>query len=130
MSNLEELNRAVNRALRALNGIAVSVTSSSLPDRNAALQEITQALAHVDALQRLIVVSNPDLEYHHDPNRPPSPLMRTIADLVEAAENDRQQGNVSAAEVALKRALAMEPPPLAYEMIEKRLDSLEKGKRS
>ena len=128
MSNLEELNRAVNRALRALNGIAVSVASSSLPDRTVALQEITQALAHVDSLQRLIVVSDPGLEYHYDPNRPPSRIMRTINDLVEAAEHHIRQGDVSAAQEILQRVQEMEPPPLPYEAIEKRLKSLRKNR--
>jgi hypothetical protein len=130
MSDLEQLNRAINRSLRILNGIAVSVSSSSLPDRDRALHEITQALAHVDALQRFVVASDPALEYHYDPNRPPSPTMKALADLVETAEAHVRQGNVSAAEEALRRAQEMEPPPLAYEMIAKRLASLRTGKHS
>lgn len=130
MSQLEEINRAINRSLRMLNGIAVSLTVSSLSDRKAALQEITQALAHLDALQRLVVAAAPTLEYHYDPNRAPSPTMKAIADLVETAEAHVRQGNMPAAEDALRRAQEMEPPPLAYEMIEKRLTSLRTGKKN
>lgn len=129
MNDLEALNRAVNRALRALNGIAVRVASLSLPEHSAALQEITQALAHIDALQRLIVAADPDLEYHYDPNRPPSRIMKTITDLVEAAEHHIRRGDVSAAEEILQRVQEMEPPPLPYEAIEKRLKSLRENKQ-
>jgi len=124
MSKLEELNRSVNRVLRALNSLAVSVASSSLADRSSALDEVTQALEHVNELQRRIVASDPTLEYHHDPHRPPTKAMKAIADLVEEAEQLAKKGDAKAAEEALKRACAMEPPPLAYEMIEKRIRTL------
>ncbi len=124
MTALEELNRAVNRALRALNALALRTASSALPDRDAGLREITQALAHVDSLQRLIVAADPGLEYHHDPNRPPSRIMREIANVVEEAEKQVRAGNVARAMEMLQRAQSMEPPPLAYESIEKRLMSL------
>ena len=128
MSDLDKINKAINRSLRILNGIAVTVASSSQLDRDAALREITEALARINALQRLVVTCDPALEYHYDPNRPPSPTMKAIGDLVEAAETHVQQGNFAAAEELLRRAQDMEPPPLAYEMIEKRLNSLRGNK--
>lgn len=128
MTNLKELNRAVNRALRVLNSIAVDVASSSLTERNVALDEITQALVHVDKLQRLVFASDPSLEYHFDASRAPTPAMKEVSDLVEAAERYMQQGNVAAACDALERACDLEPPPLAYEMIEKRLIGLRRSR--
>jgi hypothetical protein len=128
MNGLDEINRAVNRALRALNEVAVSIGSSSLSDRNVALGEITEALAHVDKLQALLYSFDPSLEYHYEPNRPPTRTMKEISDLVEAGERHAQAGNVTAAIEAFERARDLEPPPLPYEMIEKRLSSLRRPK--
>jgi hypothetical protein len=124
MTNFDELNRSVNRALRELNKIAVCVASSSIERRNEATRAITQALAHLDSLQQCIISSAPDLEFHYDPNREPSRLMRVITDLAEVAESHVQQGNTKAATEAFLQLMDMEPPPLIYEMIEKRLASL------
>ena len=124
MTNFDELNRSVNRVLRELNKIAVCVASSSIERRNEATHAITLALAHMDSLQRYIILSAPDLEYHYDPDREPSRLMRVMADLAETAESYVQQGNTKAATEAFLQLMNMEPPPLIYEMIEKRLASL------
>ena len=128
MTDLENLNRAVNRALRELNAVAVGVASAPLGDRKGALAQITQALAHVDALQRSIYTADPSLEYHYDPNRPPTESMNKVADLVDAAEAQVAKGDVRGALETLHHALQLEPPPLAYETIEKRLKSLQGGK--
>lgn len=124
MKSLEDLNREINRALRAANRVAVDVASSSLQDRKAALHEITQALAHIDKLQRMIVAQDPDLEYHFDPDKEPTPTMKSIADLVEAADRHIAEGRQAEAVEILQRACDLEPPPLVYEMIEKRLKGL------
>lgn len=124
MNELEKLNRSVNRSLRELNGIAVAVSSSLWTDRKAALHEVIQALAHLDAVQRLIYTSDPKLEYHFDPNRPPTHAMTMLAQLVDKAEDQARNGDVPGAKQALQRALELEPPPLAYETIEKRLNEL------
>jgi len=50
--------------------------------------------------------------------------MREIANVVEEAEKQVRAGNVARAMEMLQRAQSMEPPPLAYESIEKRLMSL------
>lgn len=113
-----------------MNGIAVQVPSSGIRDRKAALQEITHALARIDALQRLLVASDADLEYHLDPNRPPTRAMKEILGLVEAAENHVRQGNLSAAEEILRRAQEKEPPLLVYETIAKRIDSIRRSGRT
>lgn len=124
MTDLEELNRAINRTLRALNGIAIRAPLSGLKDSKAALREITEAVAHLDALQRMVVASDEGLEYHFDPRRPPTRSMKEIADLVESAEDHVRRGKILAAEDMLRRAQEKEPPPLVYEAIAKRLDSI------
>jgi hypothetical protein len=101
-----------------------------LPDRNLALGEITEALTHVDKLQSLVFAADPELEYHHDPNRAPSRIMKEVAALVEAAERHLAEGNAAAAERTFQRACEMEPSPLAYETIEKRLNALRKSKKT
>ncbi len=124
MKQLEEINREINRALRAANQVAVDVASSPLRDRNAALHEITQALAHIDTLQRMVVAEDPSLEYHFEPNREPTSAMKKISSLVETADNLIRDGKRAEAAEALQRARDLEPPPLVYEMIERRLEEL------
>ena len=127
MKSLEQLNREINRALRATNRVALDVASSTLHDRQAALNEITQALAHIDALQRILIAQDASLEYHFDPDREPTAAMETIAGLVEAADKHLQSGRRTEAIAVLQSACDLEPPPLVYEMLEKRLNELKRG---
>lgn len=126
MKELERLNRDVNRALRELNGIAVAVSSATLANRKGALHEAAEALVHLDNLQRLIYASDPTLEYHYDPDRPATDAMAALARVVDEAEKQIKDGDISLAVKTLQLALEMEPPPLAYESIQKRLQSLVK----
>lgn len=126
IKNLEELNGAINRALRLLNGIAVNVPSL-VPKNDAALTEIVKAIEHAYNLQRLVVAIQPDLEYHSDPAKPPTRVMKKLSALLDEAETHIRAGNVAAAEEVLKKASDLEPPPLAHEQIEKRLKSLRPG---
>jgi Flp pilus assembly protein TadD len=126
INNLDELNKAINRALRLLNGIAVNVPSVA-PKNDAALAEIVGAVERMYNLQRLVVALRPDLEYHSDPAKPPTRVMKDLAELLEEAETHIRAGNLAAADEVLKRACDLEPPPLAYEQIEKRLRSLRSG---
>lgn len=88
------------------------------------MPEIIGAIERVHNLQRLIVSIAPDLEYHSDPAKPPTPAMKRLAAILDKAETHIHSRDVGAAQEALKSALALEPPPLAYEQIEKRLKSL------
>jgi hypothetical protein len=126
MKTLDEINRSINRALRAANQVAVEVAASPLNNRAAAIQEITQALAHIDALQRMLVADDPSLEYHFDPGRGPTPAMTRVRDLVECAEKHVEAGQLNAAAEALQRACDLEPPPLVYETIAKRLEEVKR----
>jgi hypothetical protein len=106
--------------------VAVGLPSSSLQDRESALEEVSQALVHLDALQRIIVAQDPSLEYHFDPQRARTPAMKTIAEHVQAAEEFIQSGRLGEAVASLEHARDLEPPPLVYEMIEKRLGEIKR----
>ena len=125
---LDALNRRINHVLRLLNGIAVSVPSLLRKnDSDVALRELVEAIEHVHNLQRMIVGIEPGLEYHSDPAKAPTAAMKKLADILRSAETHIRAGNTQAAEEAFKAALELEPPPLAYEQIEKRLNSLRSG---
>jgi hypothetical protein len=126
MSSAEEINRLVNRGLRVLNEVAVKVAASRLADRKLALNESTEAVTHLTALQRLIVREDPSLEYHYDPKREPTIFMKKIGSLVDEAEALLRAGKTDDAACVLRRARDLEPPPLTYEMLSKKLESLGK----
>lgn len=124
MKTLEELNREINYALRVTNQVAVDVAASSLRERRAALNEITEALVHLDALQRILVADDPSLEYHFDPDRKATPAMKRIAELVESADRLVESEQFSEAAAMLQSACDLQPPPLVYETIAKRLEDV------
>ena len=124
MTTLSDLNRALNRALRVTNRVAVDEAASSLRDLAAAVKEITQALEHLENLYRFIVAEDPNLEYHFDPDRAPSETMKAIANLVKEADTCTNDGKPTEAVKLLQQARDMEPPPLVYEIIEKKLKAL------
>lgn len=124
MKSLDQLNRELNRALRVTNRVVVDVAASSLRDRTAAVQDLTQALVHLENVYRMIVAEDPSLEYHFDPDREPSATMRTIASLVKEADTYTSNGNITEAVKLLEQARDMEPPPLVYEIVEKKLKAL------
>jgi hypothetical protein len=124
MEELDRINRAVCRSLRELNDIAVRVSSSSWANRKGALNEVAEALVHLNAMQRLIYTDHPNLEYHFDSERPATDAMKALERVLDEAEKHIKTGNVSLAVRSLEQALGMEPPPLTYESIQKRLKSL------
>lgn len=124
MPSLTDLNRALNRALRMTNLVAVDVAASSFRERAAAVTEVTQALVHLENLYRLIIAEDPSLEYHFDPDRKPSATMRAIIKMVKKADTYTADGNIPEATKLLQQVRDMEPPPLVYEIIEKKLKAL------
>lgn len=125
-AHLEEVNRALNRSLRSLSDAANSVSRSNLESRMEAVDEIARALELVMQVQQRVFRQDSSLEYHHDPQRPPTEFMRKIASAVEASESALRDGKKDTAKEWLEQALAMEPSPLAYESIAKRLSLIER----
>lgn len=124
MTTLADLNRLVNRSHRALNEVALRAVECTLADRQTAMDHLTNAMESLMRFQRCITKQDPSLEYHHDPQRAPTEFMRSIAGTVARADSALAVGDVSAAAGLLKDALDMEPPPLAYEIISKKLGAL------
>lgn len=124
MPSLDELGRLLSRALRAANDVAVILPVSPLLERKAALDAVVEAVVQLTKAQDLLVKQEPSLEYHYDPTRPPSQLMKMVAELRKQAESNLAQGKIADAAQLLQQAREMEPPPLTYESITKQLDAL------
>ena len=128
--SLDELNRSLNRSLRTLNNAANTFAKSSLADRMIAVDEIAQALELIMGVQKRVIREDPNLEYHHDPKRAPTDFMRKVESAMQSADAALQAGDEASARKWFARALSMEPPPLAYEVIAKRLSAFEGDARS
>jgi hypothetical protein len=124
MNSLEQLNGLVNRALRAVNDAAVCSAQMNIAKRESATNHLVRAVEHLTNVKALIVEADPKLEYHFDAGRPATPYMEAVARLVIEAEAARQSGNTERAEELLKSALKLDPPPFAYESIEKKIAAL------
>jgi hypothetical protein len=117
-----ELNRRLNRAARVVNLAAVSVAEVAVT--KALTKKLVETLAEINDAQLALFQSNPELEYHFDPARAPTAFMREVQGLEREAEAAFAQGNGPLARQKFDEALGLEPPPLAYEAIEKRLRQL------
>lgn len=124
MTTLTDLNRLVNRGHRSLNEIALRITECPLADQQSAMEHLTGAMESLMRFQQCITKQAPGLEYHHDPGRAPTDFMRSVAETVVRADSALAAGKVDVAAGLLKEALEMEPPPLAYETISKKLRAL------
>jgi tetratricopeptide (TPR) repeat protein len=122
MNSLEKLYRQMNRAQRELNsGAVAAAAASTLLQRKDAVQQLAKAIEHVSNVQRFIVEADPQLEYHFDPSRPPTKYMAAIRQLVKAGDDAYQQGDVGRAIGFLEQALRMDPPPFAFDSIDKKV---------
>jgi hypothetical protein len=91
-----------------------------------AVDEIARALELLMQVQQRVFRQDSSLEYHHDPQRSPTEFMKKISSAVEASESALRDGKKEAAKEWLERALAMEPSPLAYEAISKKLEKIKR----
>ena len=74
----------------------------------------------------MVIAEDSSLEYHFESDREPTAAMKTIAELVEAADSHLESGKRAEAIAVLQSACDLEPPPLVYEMLEKRLYDLKR----
>ena len=119
-----ELNRRLNRAARFANLAAVTVANGGSPISKALTEKLVAVLAEITAVQKSLVQRHPDLEYHFDPQRPPSAFMREVQRLGLEAQTAIAKGDRNLAILRINEALALEPPPLAYEILEKRRNEI------
>lgn len=124
MNSLGHLNALVNRALRAINDAAVCSARVEVANRKYAIEQLVQAVECVSRVKDVIVKADPTLEYHFDVERAATPYMESVATLVKEAQAARGIGDLKRTQELLKLALNLEPPPFAYESIEKQLNSL------
>jgi len=128
VKSLEQLNGLINRALRAVNDAAVFAAMADVAKREYAIGQIVRAVECLSNVKDLIVEADPNLEYHFDPGRAATPYMNAVAQLVISAETARQGGDSEQAAELLQKALELDPPPFAYESIEKQLKALSNAK--
>lgn len=122
-----DLNRRLNRAARLANLAAVSVASGGAPVTKTLTAKLVDVLAEINTVQQSLIRGNPDLEYHSDPERPPTAFMLSIQQLEREADSAIAQGDRALAVRKLDEALALEPPPLAYEVLEKRRNEISRS---
>lgn len=113
----DKLNRQINFALRAMDETARAVAESSLGKRSGHIDSLASAIAALTDIQREIYETNPELEYHYDESRPPTKYMTTFRKHLDRADELLAAGEADAAIEELRKALVMEPPPLAHEML-------------
>jgi hypothetical protein len=126
MSDPDQLIRLVNRALRLLDEIAGTVIRSNLQERDAATKASVNSLDSMMRLQEFLVSEFPDLDYHYDSNKPPTLFMTAITQLIVEADSYEKKGKIADAIRVLEIASSLEPPPLPYEVLSKRLLALRK----
>lgn len=127
MSNTHtKINQALNRALRHVNEVAARIAESEFPDRVEAIDRLSQMMATLVDIQSALYVVEPDLEYHYDSAREATKFMMEIAKLVEQAVEFETADKFAEARKALEKARDLEPPPLTYEELTRRIDSLNK----
>jgi hypothetical protein len=121
------LNRRLNRAARLANLAAVAMTEGGSSATKVVTEKLVDALAQITAVQQSLFRTNPDLEYHSDPKRSPTPFMLAIQQLVRQADAAVAKGDRALALQKLDQALALEPPPLPYEILEKRRNEISRS---
>jgi len=119
-----ELNRRLNRAARFANLAAVAVADGGSPVSKALTEKLVDVLAEIDAIQRDLIGKSPELEYHYEADRAPTAYMRQLQQLDREAQEALANGNRALAMHKLNEALALEPPPLPYEILEKRRNEI------
>ena len=122
-----ELNRRLNRAARFANLAAVAVADGGLPAFTTLTAKLVNVLAEITSVQQSLIRTNPELEYHSDPGRPATAFMREIQKLDREAQVALAMGDVALATRKLSEALDREPPPLVYEILEKRRDEISRS---
>jgi hypothetical protein len=122
-----ELNRRLNRAARFANLAAVAVADAGGGRLKGLTEKLVEVLAEIADAQQSLYRSNPDLEYHFDPHRAPTSFMGEVQRLDRESQQALAAGNKLLAAQKLNDALALEPPPLAYEVLEKRRNELSRS---
>ena len=122
-----ELNRRLNRAASFTNLAAVAVANGSGALSKSLTEKLVGVLAEITDAQHSLFRTNPELEYHFDPDRAPTTFMREVQRLEREAQDAIERGNRHLATQKLNDALALEPPPLAYEVLERRRNELSRG---
>lgn len=121
-----ELNRRLNRAARFANLAAVAVADGGGHFKRLT-EKLVGVLAEIADAQQVLFRTNPELEYHFDPNRPPTAFMREIQRLERESQEALAAGNPLLAAQRLTDALALEPPPLPYEVLERRRNEVSRS---
>lgn len=120
----EELNRKLNRALRHANLAAATVANLRAELGQSLLDKLTNVIVELSAAQQSLFAEHPELEWHLETDRAPTTFMRRIQSLAEDAQRSLETGSKVAAVAKLQEALLLEPPPLQYEILEKRRNEL------
>ncbi len=121
---MEQINKLSNRALRELNGLAVKIGQAHDADKESGLRLITQAVANVMKFQELLYRRFPEFEFHYDPDRPPTKFMRDVAEGTKLAETLAARGEADKAISQYESVRSLEPPPLTYDLLTKRIKQL------
>ena len=124
MATPEELIRKLNRVTRHLNDAAVEVAPLKSELKLDVIPILVSAISEVIEALHTLFAQHPHLEYHFDPDREPTEFMRRVQQLAEDAEKALASGSKSTAIDKLQEALSLEPPSLAYEVLEKRRDEI------
>ena len=118
MSNeIEELNKAINLALRSIDRVARMVAGMEFEPKGQNIRLAAEALEALTTIQRQIFESNPDLEFHYDESRPDTSYMSEFREHLDQASRYEALGQTDAALAELQKAISMELPPLPFEVV-------------
>lgn len=126
MPALRPVSQLLNRALRAANDLAVRIASEGALEAQKLelLGRVTSALELLTSVQGALAQLDPDSEFHYDSSRPATGFMLEVKQLIAQAEALAARGSSAEAVACFERARDLEPPPLTYELITKRLQNL------
>lgn len=122
-----ELNRKLNRAARFANLAAVAIAEGGDAGSRSLTEKLVGVLAEIANAQQQLFRTNPEHEYHFDPDRAATPFMQQVQRLERESQEALGAGNRQLAVQKLNDALALEPPPLAYEVLERRRNELSRS---
>ena len=118
MSNeIEELNKAINLALRSIDGVARKIADMEFEPKSQNIRLAAEALDALTVIQRRIFESNPDLEFHYDESRPDTSYMSQFREYLAQASRYESLGETDAALAELQKAISMGLPPLPFEVV-------------
>lgn len=129
MTDFEQTNRLLNRAERVVDELAQELATLPFNAKEQSLRRLAEALELLGKVKKTIIQHDPSLEYHFNDEMPATKYMSEIHSYVAEADRLMESKDFESAISLLKEALKMEPPPIIYEALVKKLDRAESNRQ-